>query len=229
MNMMSMGIWYEGLMRWVGEATGVMAMGKTYVKMRKNEQGVLKPVRIPEHIDVVADLAGGAQLHLQISSVAGLTGTPEVYLFGSEGTLPFTENKLFGGKKADKALSEISIPAAQAGGWRVEEEFIAAIRGQEKIFHTTFENGVKYMEFTEAVTCRYARGVRDLAAAVRLFEQPTIDSKTVLSAPSDKTLEHKGVPKILTGFLIIKIHEVGPLTCPLCTRAVGLTKFISQG
>lgn len=151
-NIMTMGIWYEALLRWVGEATRVTAMGKTYVKLRKNDQGALKPVRIPEHIDVTADLACGAQLHLQVSSVAGLTGAPEAYLFGSEGTLRFTDNKLFGGKKGEKALAEIAIPAAEAGAWRVEEEFINAIRGQEEITHTNFEDGVKYMEFTEAVT-----------------------------------------------------------------------------
>jgi predicted dehydrogenase len=33
----------------------------------------------------------------------------------------------------------------------VEEEFVGAIRGQEKIQLTTFADGVKYMEFTEAV------------------------------------------------------------------------------
>ena len=34
----------------------------------------------------------------------------------------------------------------------MEEEFINAIRGTEQITHTTFETGVHYMEFTEAVT-----------------------------------------------------------------------------
>ena len=33
----------------------------------------------------------------------------------------------------------------------MEEEFINAIRGVEKITHTNFQDGVKYMEFTEAV------------------------------------------------------------------------------
>ncbi|MBX3012454.1 MAG: Gfo/Idh/MocA family oxidoreductase [Caldilineaceae bacterium] len=151
-NIMTMGIWYEALLRWVGGATQVAAMGKTYVKSRVTEAGEVKPVRIPEHIDVLADLACGAQLHLQVSSVAGLAGTPEAYLFGSEGTLRFSDNKLFGGKKGDKALGEIAIPATEAGAWRVEDEFIQAIRGQEEITHTNFEDGVKYMEFTEAVT-----------------------------------------------------------------------------
>ncbi len=152
MNIMTMGIWYEALLRWVGAATSIAAMGKTFVKTRKNEQGQVQPVRVPEHIDVVGDLACGAQLHLQVSSVTGLLGAPEAYLFGSEGTLRFTDNKLFGGKKGDKALAEIAIPTEEAGAWRVEEEFVNAIRGKETISHTTFEDGVKYMEFTEAVT-----------------------------------------------------------------------------
>ncbi len=152
LNIMSMGIWYEALMRWVGEATRIMAMGKTFVKMRADADGVMRSVRIPEHIDVVGDLACGAQLHIQVSSVAGLAGAPEVYLFGSEGTLRFSGNKLYGGQKADSELSEIDIPDSEAGGWRVEEEFVNAIRGKEVITHTDFDTGVKYMEFTEAVT-----------------------------------------------------------------------------
>lgn len=151
-NVMTMGIWYEALLRWVGGATKVAALGKTYVKQRKGDNGALKPVRIPEHIDIIGDLACGAQLHMQVSSVAGLLGGPEAYLFGSEGTLRFAENKLFGGRRGDKTLAEIEIPADEAGAWRVEEEFVNAIRGLEEITHTSFEDGVKYMEFTEAVT-----------------------------------------------------------------------------
>ena len=152
LNIMSMGIWYEALIRWVGEATRIMAMGKTFVKMRPDADGVMRSVRIPEHIDVVGDLACGAQLHIQVSTVAGLAGAPEVYVFGSNGTLRFSGNKLYGGQKGDAELSEIDIPDTEVGGWRVEEEFVNAIRGNEVITHTDFDTGVKYMEFTEAVT-----------------------------------------------------------------------------
>jgi predicted dehydrogenase len=126
--------------------------------MRKAADGRLKAVRIPEHIDVVADMACGAQLHMQISSVTGLAGGPEVFLFGSQGTLRFADNRLFGGRKGDSQLQEIPIPPEEAGGWRVEEEFVSAIRGQEVITHTSFEDGVKYMEFTEAVARSMAEG-----------------------------------------------------------------------
>ena len=33
----------------------------------------------------------------------------------------------------------------------MEEEFVNAIRGKEKVTLTTFEDGAKYMEFTEAL------------------------------------------------------------------------------
>ena len=151
-NIMSMGIWYEAVLRWVGEATRVQAMGKIFTQMRQDDTGSLRAVRVPEHVDVVADMACGAQLHMQLSSVTGLAGAPEAFLCGSEGTLRFADNTLYGGKRGDAALEEIPIPADEAGGWRVEEEFVSAIRGREKVTHTPPETGVKYMEFTEAVT-----------------------------------------------------------------------------
>ena len=157
-NMMTLGIWYEAMMRWVGEATGVTAMGKTFVRMRKDTSGVLRAVRIPEHLDVVADMACGAQAHFQISTVAGLAGAPEAYLSGSKGTLRFSQDRLYGGQRGDNALAEIDIPPELQGGWRVEQEFVNAIRGTETITHTRFEDGVKYMEFTEAVVHSMADG-----------------------------------------------------------------------
>ena len=158
LNVMTLGIWYEALMRWVGEAVSVQAVGRTFVPMRRNADGVMRPARVPEHLDVIAAMACGAQAHIQISAVTGLAGAAGMWLFGSAGTLRFTENTLYGGRRGDTALEEIAIPAEEAGGWRVEEEFVGAIRGAEAVTHTTFEDGVKYMVFTEAVTRSMASG-----------------------------------------------------------------------
>jgi predicted dehydrogenase len=157
-NVLSLGIWYEALMRWVGEATRVMAMGKVFVKQRRDGQGVLRAVRVPEHLDVVAEMACGAQAHFQHSAVTGHAGPAEITLFGSQGTIRFTGGVLFGGRRDDPALIEIAIPDEQRGGWRVEAEFIGAIRGQEQVTLTSFETGVKYMAFTEAVAQSMATG-----------------------------------------------------------------------
>ena len=55
------------------------------------------------------------------------------------------------GAVGDEALHQPNISEEQQGGWRVEDEFIGAIRGTETIRLTDFATGVKYMEFTEAV------------------------------------------------------------------------------
>ena len=158
LNIMSMGIWYEALMCWVGTARTVMASGQTYVRMRPSADGGLKAVRVPEHVDIIGEMACGALLHMQISSVTGLAGAPRATLYGSHATLQFTQNKLLGGQKGESSLVEFEIPANLEGGWRVEEEFINAIRGREVITHTSFEDGVKNMEFTEAVSESMAAG-----------------------------------------------------------------------
>jgi predicted dehydrogenase len=119
----------------------------------------MKAVRIPEHVNVIGDMACGAQAHFSISTVTGLAGPDEVILFGSNGTLRFSGGKLYGGERDDAALQEISVPPEEEGGWRVEEEFVNAIRGTELVTHTTFEDGVKYMQFTEAVARSMAQGV----------------------------------------------------------------------
>lgn len=158
-NMMTLGIWYETVLRWAGEATRVAAMGKTFVTMRKDIQGLPRAVRIPDHLDVIAEMACGAQAHFQISSATGLVQPQEVFLCGSEATLRFADGILYGGSRKDAQLAEIAIPAGEVGGWRVEEEFIHAIRGIEPIRFTTFADGVKYMEFTEGAARSMANGM----------------------------------------------------------------------
>jgi predicted dehydrogenase len=151
-NIMSMGIWYEALLRWVGEATALSAMGKIFTPMRKDDSGQLRAVKVPDHIDIMADMACGAQARLTISSVTGLAEPNTATLYGSAGTLRIVGGQLLGGQRGDDSLQPITIPAAEVGGWRVETEFINAIRGEEVITHTNFETGMKYMAFTEAVT-----------------------------------------------------------------------------
>ncbi len=150
-NILAMGIYYEAIMRWVGRATNVMARAKTFTKQRSDEKGEPQSVGVPEHLDVVADLKCGAQLHMQQSAVTALFQDDAIYLFGSEGTLRLTSDRLFGGRKGDKQLTEISILDEERGEWQVESDFAAAIRGEREVTHTTFDDGVHYMEFTDAV------------------------------------------------------------------------------
>ena len=153
-NILTMGIWYEALMRWVGPATRVSAMTRVHVRQRVDGDGALRAATIPDHVDVLCDMACGAQAHLRISAVMGLPPSDGIWLFGSEGTLHWDapSGKLYAGRRGDQSLTEVQISPEREGRWRVEEEFVGAIRGTEPVRLTSFEDGVRYMEFTEAVT-----------------------------------------------------------------------------
>jgi predicted dehydrogenase len=152
-NVMNMGIWYEAMMRWLGPARRVMAMAKIAVPQRRDETGALRDVKVPDHIEILATLRDGALARLRFSAVAALGRATEVWIFGSDGTLRLDADarQLWGGRRGEGALQEISIPPERRIGWRVEEEFVNAVRGREKVSRTTFEDGVRYMEFTDAV------------------------------------------------------------------------------
>jgi len=136
----------------------VVAKGKTFVKMRRRDDGVMAAVSIPDHIDVLAEMACGAQGHFQVSAVAeGLEGNG-IYLGGSKGMLRIVGDRLYGRQRGEKELKEIEISNKEAGSWRVEEEFVNAVRGEETIKLTTFADGVKYMAFTQAVAESMATG-----------------------------------------------------------------------
>ena len=110
----------------------------------------------------------GPLAHVRISTVTGLAPPDEAWLFGTEGTLRLDAGSmtLHGGRRGDAALSEIDVPAEKQGAWRVEEEFVNAVRGLEPVTHTNFYDGVRYMEFTEAVTLSAQSGERVPPAAV---------------------------------------------------------------
>jgi predicted dehydrogenase len=160
MNIMGLGIVYETIMRWVGTATEVMAMGHVNVKTRLNpETGKVEAVQIPDHLNVLATMAWGAQLSLSFSQVTGLAGDNHLTLYGSEGTLRIQDGTLFGGRRDDAALTEIPPrPEFSDDGWRVEADFIDSIRGIKPVTLTNFEDGVRYMEFVEAVTLSMQSG-----------------------------------------------------------------------
>jgi predicted dehydrogenase len=166
MNIMSMGIWYECLSRWVGPATAVMARTRVAVPYRMDkERGERRSISVPDHVEVLADLANGAIARLHWSSIAGFMPGPEASLYGDEGTLRLQMRGrnnvvLTGGQRGDKEMTEITIPEDKTYRWRVEEEFIGAIRGQEEIRRTSFLDAVKYMEFTEAVQISSREGRR---------------------------------------------------------------------
>jgi len=151
MNTLNIGSTYESMMRWLGRGDRVLARSKTHVPFRRSG-GQLASVGIPDHLDVIYDLANGAQVHMRFSATTGLSAGNQTWIHGSEGTL-FVDRaqKVFFGRRGDSSLSELPNPPSEQARARVEEEFVNAIRGLEEVTMATFETGVHYMDWTEAV------------------------------------------------------------------------------
>ena len=151
-NTLNIGAAYESMMRWVGRGNRVMAMAKIHVPYRRKASGALTSVSIPDHVNILYELANGAQVHMRMSATTGLSTGNQIWFYGTEGTIHVDQQqKIFAGRRGDKQLSEVPNPPEGQAYYRVEEEFTNAIRGTEEITMVPFETGVHYMEWTEAV------------------------------------------------------------------------------
>jgi len=151
-NTLNIGAAYESMMRWVGRGNRVIAMAKIHVPYRRNERGTLTSVSIPDHVDILYELANNAQVHMRMSATTGLSTGTQIWFYGTEGTIHVDQQQhIFAGRRGDTQLTEVPNPPEQQAYYRVEEEFTNAIRGKEEITMVPFEMGVHYMEWTEAV------------------------------------------------------------------------------
>jgi predicted dehydrogenase len=125
---------------------------------------------------VLAILEDGARAVYHLSGVTNFGQRGEIWLFGTEGTLCYDllTDRIHGiSRRSGRAsvtardLDEIPIPPGKARQWRVEEEFVEAIRSGTPVEFTDFATGVSYMEFTEAV----ARSAQTGAAVDLPLEQ----------------------------------------------------------
>jgi predicted dehydrogenase len=151
-NALNLGSTYESMMRWVGRATRVMAMAKTHVPFRRDASGQPRSVHIPDHFDILYELPNDAQVHMRMSETTGLAAGNHTWLHGSEGTIHVDARQaIFAGGRGDRELAPVPNPPEGQASYRVEEEFIRAIRGLEEVTQLPFAAGVHYMEWTEAV------------------------------------------------------------------------------
>ena len=162
LNMLTLGILHETLIRWVSDPVRVLAQTFAFTPERIDvTSGTRLLVGTPDSVHVLAALQSGARGIYHVSGVTRYGPGTQIHLYGSEGTLKYElapQDRLFGARMGDKELEEIQVPAAQQYGWNVEAEFIDSIRLGRSVEFTDFAAGVRYMEFTEAVARSAATG-----------------------------------------------------------------------
>lgn len=158
-NMLTLGIVHETVLRWAPPPLRVQAQVHAHITSRMDPQsGMRRPVGTPDSVQVLAILEGGARASYHFSGVVPFGQNASITLYGSDGALRYDllEDRIRGasrtqGAKPGKELEEILIPKEMEGGWRVEADFLDAIRTGKAITFSDFATGVTYMEFTEAV------------------------------------------------------------------------------
>lgn len=162
-NVLTLGIMHETALRWISQPNRVFAQTQIFEQTRPNNQGVgNRPVTVPDSVQILTQLPNGARGVYQFSGIDLHGPGKQIHLYGSVGTIKVSfgaQEKLLIGRVGDSALREVTVPPERIGHWRVEAEFIGAIRGEEPVKRTTFVSGLQYMEFTEAVARSAASGL----------------------------------------------------------------------
>ena len=155
LNTLTLGIYVEVLQRWLGDITGVFARGK-----------IIQPVReaydviVPDLLSVLCRFENGAEGVLEFSGINALAHGDRLEIYGSAGTLTydFTSEVLQAGKASDRALHTVDVPTELEGVWRVEEDFLAAVKSKGRVRpHPNFEDGIRYMRVVQGVADSRAR------------------------------------------------------------------------
>jgi len=151
-NVLNVGGTYETMMRWLGPGNRVVGKTRVQIPKRRDEKGAEHAASIPDHVEVIYEVGNGAPVHMRFSETTGLSRGNDIWIHGSEGTIRIdNEQNIFVGRRGDKELTPHPNPPEAQAKHRVEEEFINAIRGIEPVTMNTFEIGVQYMEWTEAI------------------------------------------------------------------------------
>ncbi|MCZ6633636.1 MAG: Gfo/Idh/MocA family oxidoreductase [bacterium] len=162
LNTMAVGMLVEFVHRWWGWTKSVTAVAETYVSERPDGDGT-GPADRPDVVNVLARMESGATATYMFSGTAHFAPSERIEIYGTNGTLVYETNPnldnqcILGAQAGDEALKELDVPADEAREWTVEADFMEMIR-TGKPAESTFYQGVKYMEFTEAVFRSVERG-----------------------------------------------------------------------
>jgi predicted dehydrogenase len=175
-NTLNLGILYEAAIRFVAPANRVFAYASKLIEIRRDaETGKKARVGTADSVQVLTTQTDGSVGVYVLSGLVWHNTSSEMALYGSEGTLvyDFTRDEIRAASSKESELRTLAVPPKLRGGWRVEADFIAAIRGEREVTHTDFATGVRYMQFTEAVA-RSSRHQLPVQLPLREFSNPSL-------------------------------------------------------
>lgn len=166
-NVMTLGLYAEAVQRWLGPTEWVLADGATFVRSRVDpETGQPMAIEVPDSLGVLARMANGARAVYRVGTLLhDAADANGVSIYGSRGTLHWRADDTIRLSLRGEEPRLLEPDPGTAGSWRVEADFVDAIRLGTPVELTSFADGLRYMQFTEAVARSIRTGARvDLAS-----------------------------------------------------------------
>ncbi len=162
LNMQTLGMWIEVLHRWLGMTRWVSAETRIFTPRRPDGQGGELEIRIPDQITALAGFDHEVTAGYFISGVCDRT-EETLMLFGDRGVMRYdalADRLTVSGTRRDQVITPLPEEAYDVQNWRVEADFIAAVR-EGTPYHPDFEDGIRYMAVIQAMYDSAASGRRE--------------------------------------------------------------------
>ncbi len=152
-NVMTLGILYESVARWLGHATQVEARLANFAPSQAGPDGLPIPADVADVAIVTAAFPGDLPVVFEIAAYGRPDPVNGATLTGTAGVLrvDLAGSRLEVAQTGAAGFEEVAVPEDERWAWRVEAEFVGAIRRTEPVRLTDFATGVRYMAFTDAV------------------------------------------------------------------------------
>ncbi len=153
LNMHTLGMYAEVLHRWFGPTRSVCAHADTFTPARKDANGDLVDIQIPDQLLFHATMPNNITAQYTLSTAVKF-GRDTIDIYGTKASLHYDvvdDLLFFRGDGYD--LETVPIfpeDAYDVTNWRVEADFIHAIRNNRP-YHPNFEDGLRYMQVVQAV------------------------------------------------------------------------------
>ncbi len=152
-NPMHIGFYWDVLGPWFGEAQRVLAQAYTFTTERDEYPGGPRiKVELPDTVTAIAEMKNGA-IVTNTQLWAARFGTSRIEIYGEDGTLVYHQrgDVIEGARAGDEELKPLPIPPDMEERWHVEEDFLRAVRGESTDPRPSFLDGLRNMEYLEAV------------------------------------------------------------------------------
>ena len=164
LNILTLGIYTEVLLRWLGPIRAVTARGRVINRKRNHYE-----VRVPDIVHVLAEFENGAEGVLEFSGVTAFPPPDHLEIHGDQGAIQydFPSDLISAGRVGDPAMEPIPLSPELVRPWTVEHDFISAVKHPAQPRpRPNFDDGVAYMQVVQAVADSIASKTRVVIAPV---------------------------------------------------------------